>query len=333
MKNVLMICLALGLISSCNRSDKNKTVTESTASLRLNWLTTCSFAGEVVGAEKFAESNSIKLTLDKGGPGLDPIKLVESGVNTFGVAGADLVLSANDKGADFVIIGLVNYNSPGVWVSKAEKNIKSVEDIKQSTRIGELPGGNMIYLYEVMLKKTGLERNKNFKPVSIPFELKNFISGDECDLRPIFNYEVLPELDMLGIKYNVLEPKNLGIVFKGPAYFCKRETIEKNPELVQGFINAMIQGWEYSLQNSREAIAALEKFDNSINEEKELLGLQIGKSYFEGHDGKVLYSDKTSWELMVKDMKDLGFLKNDVDINKVLDLSFVEKYYSAQKEN
>jgi NitT/TauT family transport system substrate-binding protein len=109
------------LISSCNW---NKKTSKSEASLRLNWLTTCSFAGEVVGAEKFAEENSLKLKLDKGGPGLDPIKLVESGVNTFGVAGADLVLSANDKGGDFVIIGLVNYNSPGVWVSKAEKNIK-----------------------------------------------------------------------------------------------------------------------------------------------------------------------------------------------------------------
>ena len=332
MKKLIVSCLIIGLVSSCNWFNKSKN-SETEASLRLNWLTTCSFAGEVVGAEKFAEKNSITLRLDKGGPGLDPMKLVESGVNTFGVAGADLVLSANDKGADFVIIGLVNYNSPGVWVSKAEKNIKSVEDIKPSTRIGELPGGNIIYLYEVLLKKTGLERNTSFKPVPIPFELKNFISGDECDLRPIFNYEVLPELDMLGIKYNVLEPKNLDINFKGPAYFCKRETIEKNPELVQSFINTMIQGWEYSLTNPKEAISSLKKFDNSINEEKELLGLQLGKSYFEGYDGKVLYSDKNSWELMIKDMKDLGFLKNDVELNKVLDLSFVEKYYTNKKEN
>ena len=334
MKKLIISCLILSLTASCSwNNDKDKTTAVREASLRLNWLTTCSFAGEVVGAEKFAEANNISLSIDKGGPGLDPMKLVESGVNTFGVAGADLVLSANDKGADFVIIGLVNYNSPGVWVSKTDKNIKSIDDIKPNTRIGELPGGNMLFLYEVLLKKTGLERNKSFKPEPIPFELKNFISGDECDLRPIFNYEVLPELDMLGIKYNVLEPKNLGIDFKGPAYFCKRETIEKNPELVQSFINTMIQGWEYSLTNPKEAISLLKIFDNSINEEKELLGLKLGKSYFEGYDGKVLYSDNNSWELMIKDMKDLGFLKNNVELKKVLDLSFVEKYYSTQKEN
>jgi len=327
MKKLIVSLLVVCLFCSCvNRSKQ-----ADEASLRLNWLTTCSYAGEVLGAEKFAEGNSLKLTIDKGGPGLDPIKLVESGVNTFGVAGADLVLMANDKGADFVIIGLVNYDSPGVWVSKAEKNIKSVADIKPDTRIGELPGGNIIYLYEVFLKKTGLVRNVNFKPITIPFELKNFIAGDECELRPIFNYEVLPEFDLLGIEYNLLEPKNLGIEFKGPCYFTKRFTLEKNPELVQSFINTMIEGWDYALANNQEAAAALKRFDNSINEEKEIMGLQVGKSYFQGYDEKLLYSDTKSWETMIADLKDLGFLKNDVDLSKVLDLSFVESYYSKAK--
>jgi NitT/TauT family transport system substrate-binding protein len=325
MKKVICGLVMLSLLSSCGFNKKEKT---DEASLRLNWLTTCSYAGETVGSEKFAEKNSIKLRIDKGGPGLDPIKLVESGVNIFGVAGADLVLMANDKGADFVIIGLVNYNSPGVWVSKAEKNIKTIADIKPDTRIGELPGGNMLYLYEVFLKKTGLQRNVNFKPVTIPFELKNFIAGDECELRPIFNYEVLPEFDLLGIKYNVIEPKNIGIEFKGPCYFCKRSLLAENPELVQNFVNTMIEGWQYALENPKEAIAALKRFDNSIDERKELIGLQVGRNYLEGYDGKLLYSDVKSWNNMIADMQDLGFLKKNIDINNVLNQSFVEKYYS-----
>lgn len=326
---IILMLLTIA-ITSCNLFSSKKDNSYK-ASLRLNWLTTCSFAGEVVGMDRFAKENGLDLQLDKGGPGVDPIKLVQSGTNTFGVAGADLILAANDKGADFVIIGVVNYNSPGVWVSKAEKNIKSIKDIKPSTRIGELPGGNIIYLYEVFLKKTGLVRNRDFTPVTIPFELKNFISGDECDLRPIFNYEVLPELDMLGIKYNLIEPKNLGIDFKGPSYFCKRSTIESNPELVQKFINTMIEGWGYALNHPNEAIADLKKFDNSISEEKEIKGLEIGKPYFEGFDGKLLYSDTASWEHMISDMRTLGFLNKDVDIKKVLDLDFVNNYYSKAK--
>lgn len=329
---IIVALLVIAAITGYFILKNNQQPKELNTSLRLNWLTTCSYAGEASGMYKFAEENGIKLKIDKGGPGLDPLKLVQSGTNTFGVAGADLILAANDKGGDFVIIGVVNYNSPGVWVSKADKNIKSVSDIKPTTRIGELPGGNMIYLYEVFLKKAGLVRNKNFTPVPIPFELKNFIADDECDLRPVFNYEVLPELDMLGIKYNVIEPKNLGIDFKGPAYFCKRETIQKHPELVQKFINTMIEGWQFALQNPKGAITFLKKFDNSVNEEKELKGLEIGKSYFEGYDGKLLNTDTTSFNNMISEMKALGFLSKDVDISKVLDLDFVNNYYEKEKK-
>jgi len=94
----------------------------------------------------------------------------------------------------------------------------------------------------------------------------------------------------------------------------------------------LIEGWTYALAHPESAIASLKKFDNSINEKKELLGLQIGKEYLQGYDGKLLYSDTESWEKMIADMKDLGFLKDDVDLSKVLDLSFVEHYYSKIKE-
>ncbi len=332
MTRYIFIALSALLLGGCKSGhdgqDKNGV---DNASVRLNWLTTCSFAGEVAGAEKFAAKNSLNLKLETGGPGVDPIKLVQAGQNTFGLAGADLVLSANDKGGDFVIIGLVNYDAPGVWVSKAEKNIKSISDIKPSTRIGELPGGNMIYLYEVFLKKAGLVRNKNFKPVPIPFELQGFIAGDECELRPIFIYEVLPQLELAGIKYNVIEPKTLGISFKGLVYFCKRETVEKRPQMVQNFVNTMIDGWTYALANPDSSIALLKKFDNAVNEKRELLGLAAGRTYFEGYQGRLLNSDRQSWEAMIKDMRELGFLKNDVKLDRVLDLSFVEKYYANKK--
>lgn len=333
MKNITLITICILLINAC-KLDPNKGASEQlNASLRFNWLTTCSYAGEVVGAEKFDSINSLNLRLDKGGIGVDPIKLVQADENTFGLAGADLVLMANDKGADFVIIGLANYDSPGVWVSKKEKNITNVSDITPDTRIGELPGGNMIYLYEVFLKKNGLKRNEDFKPVPIPFELTSFIQGDECDLRPIFIYEVLPELDMLNIEYNVIAPKDFGVSFKGLAYFCKRETLDKNPELVQKFINTIIEGWSYALKNREAAISSLQKFDGSVNKEKELLGLKAGEPYFSGYEGKLLYSDKESWKEMINDMRQLGFLQKDVDLDKVLNLSFVDKYYQSKNSN
>lgn len=299
------------------------------ASVRLNWIPSCSFSGEILGTRDYAKSNGISLKLEAGGPGVDPIKLVQSGVNTFGVVGADLVLVANDKGADFVIIGLVSYNSPGVWVAKEEKGIKTVADVK-GKRIGELPGGNMQYLYEVFLKKTGLKRGQDFTPVPIPFDLKTFITQDDCDLRPVFVYDEPSDLTLQGIKYTVIEPKNFGIQFKGICYFCTRETITKQPDLVQRFINTMAQGWQSALADPDTAIAALKEFDGSIKVEKELIGLKTGAAYFAGFQNRVLATDKESWQAMSQIMLELGFLKTTPDLNRTLQMQFVEAFHRGK---
>lgn len=333
MKKIIILFVFAAALFSCKSDKKDKQIAGESypeASVRLNWIASCSFAGEITGAKEFANKNKINLKVDTGGPGLDPIKLVQSGVNTFGVAGADLVLAANDKGAELIVIGLVSYDSPGVWLAKKEKNINTIDDIK-GKRIGELPGGNMQYLYEVFLKKTGLIREKDFTPVSIPFELKNFISQDECDLRPVFIYDEPSALELNNIDYTLIEPKDFGIQFKGLCYFTKKETITENPKMVQSFINTMIDGWKESLERPEVAINNLKEFDNTINVEKELIGFQRGLNYFQGYKGRLLNTDLDSWSAMANDMKSLGFLKNDPNLSVVIDLSFVENYYYKNK--
>ena len=46
-----------------------------------------------------------------------------------------------------------------------------------------------------------------------------------------------------------------------------------------------------------------------------------------GYEGKLLYSDTDSWTVMIDDMKDIGVIKNDIDVEKIIDMSFVENYY------
>lgn len=331
-KIILGTFLILLVSITCkNDSKKNSgSLILDKASVRLNWIPSCSFVGEITGAKEYAKENNIDLSIKTGGIGLDPIKLVLSGEDDFGVAGADLVIAANDKGAELVIIGLVSYNSPGVFLSKKDKNINSINDFK-GKRIGELPGGNMQYLYEVFLMKTNLNRKEDFTPVQIPFDLKNFIVSDECDIRPVFIYDEPAQLDIEGIEYNIFEPKSVGIDFKGLSYFCKKSTIKKNPKLVQKFINTMAQGWIKAIKNPDICIKNLKEFDKTISEKKELLGLKRGLSYFGGYDGKVLYSDSQSWLNMIKNMKSLGFIKNDVNLDELLEFKFVENFHQQNK--
>lgn len=326
MKKAILIIAVLATILSCNEgSNKNTTDHKGlSTTLKLNWIFTGSFAPEAYGKDKFAHSHNLDLTIEPGGQGKDPLKLV--GDNEFGTASADEVLRANDKGGDFIIIGLINYNSPACFISQQNKNIKTPKDMEGKT-VGILPFGSTGLIYKIMLKKNNVDQSK-IKEVTVYPDLKIFLSGKSHDVQPAFIYDETVSLDLEGIKYNVLEPKNLGVLFHGPCYFTTRNTVEKNPELVQAFINTVADGVNGAIRSPAEAVKSLKKLSPDINEKRELMVWEKGIEYYKGYNGKPLTSDIDSWNEMVKELIEFKELKAAPDLNKVLNFSFIEKYYT-----
>ena len=297
------------------------------ASIRFGWIPSASFSGEVAGMRKFAESHNLDLKCEAGGPGLNSIQLVQTGQNTFGTLAADEVLAANDKGADFVIVGVINYISPGGFVSLLDKNIKTPKDF-EGKRVGLLPFGSTTLLYESLLKKNNVDKKK-IQEITISPDLKPFLSG-AYDVHPVFVYDETVTLDQQGIKYNLIEPKDFGVKFKGPVYFCKRETLEKNPELVRAFVETMADGWNYAIKNPDSAIAMLKEFAPEVDTVRERQVLAKAIPYYSAYNGQPINSDLESWREMVTELKDLKVIRNDVDLNKLLYLKFINDYYQKK---
>lgn len=295
------------------------------ASLRFGWIPSASFAGEIVGMNKFATNHNLSLICEAGGPGLNSIQLVQTGQNTFGTLAADEVLAANDKGADFIIIGVINYYSPGGFVSLVEKNIKSPKDLV-GKKVGILPFGSTTLLYKSMLKGNNIE-SKKITEITVSPDLKPFLRGI-YDVQPVFVYDETVTLDMENVKYNLIEPKNFGVILKGPVYFCKRETLEKNPEMVKAFVETMAEGWNYAINNIDSSIALLKQFAPEINPVREKQVLLKAIPYYTLYKGQPLNSDYESWGETVEELKDLGVIKNEVDIKKIIKLDFIQKYYN-----
>src|SRR5690348_8943537 len=108
-----------------------------TVTLRQEWFPNSNYAGAVFAAREFATRNGIRLVVQPGADNIDPIKLVLSGESTFGDAGADRVIQANQKGADLVVIGVLNNNNPTVFLAKQDQGIKTPSDFV-GKRVGVL---------------------------------------------------------------------------------------------------------------------------------------------------------------------------------------------------
>lgn len=328
MKSILTGLLTASLIlTGCGGPETTKrqeVPAVQKASLRFSWFATASFSGEVTGMTKFAKANGLDLKCEVGGPGVNPITLVQTGQNTFGTHSADEILSAIDKGADLVIIGVVNYNSPGGFVSLASKNIRTPKDLEGKT-VGMLPFGSTTLLFESLIRANHLDRSK-IKDLTVSPDMKPFLDG-QYDVHPVFVYDETVTLDAQGIKYNLIEPKDFGVSFRGQCYFCKRETLEKQPELVKAFIKSMAEGWAYALAHQSEAIDMLKAFASDVDKDRELKVLAKGADYFRGYQGRLLDCDDAAWASMIAELMTAGVIKSQPDIKRVIRMEVVRALY------
>lgn len=323
MKKIAIILILIAFVfSSCDYFNKKKhNSTLMKASLIQEWFPYSGYAGEVMAVYETSKNNNIEINLKQGSDNIDPLKLVISGESDFGVASADRILQADEKGADLVVIGVVNYKSPTCFLSKSEKNIKTPKDFENKT-VGILTGTNTELIYKI-LKNVSSLNSSSIKEVEIPFDLGTFISG-AYDVRPAFIYDETVSLDLKHISYNILRPEDFGVDFIGTVYFTKRKTIEENPELVKRFIKSIKEGWELTLKEPEKAIKYLKEYDPNIDKNRELLSLKKGLPYFEGENNQVLFASKSRWEHMTSELIKLGFIKT-FNFDKTVDYEFIEQ--------
>jgi NitT/TauT family transport system substrate-binding protein len=294
--------------------------------LRQEWFANASYLGEVVAINETDSLSGLDINLIEGADDVDPIKMVISGRDKFGVCGADRVFTANETGADLVVIGAVNYINPTCFIALEKWNVKTPKDF-ENKKVGVFTGNNTEMIYRTLVRKAGLDKNK-LNEVEAPFDLGSFIAGT-YDIRPAYIFDETVSLDKEAIKYTIVKPQDYGVSFIGTVYFTKRSTVENEPELVQKFVNSIAQGWELALQNPEKALKYLAAYNKTIDINRERASFKAGIDYFIGENGKVLTSDIQKWKQMGSDLKDLGVIKA-FNADKFINNSFIDNYHNKK---
>lgn len=327
MKKTLLSLLFVIFTIGCGQTgNTDKTVTS--ASLRFDWIANMNFIGDVYALNETAAKNGLNLKCEEAGFGVDPVKLVISGTNDFGIVSLEQLYMANEKGADLVAIGVINDLSPTVLLAKGSDTLTKPKDL-EGKKVGINPGGATEFVYRAFVKQNSVDKSKIVE-IPVDFDLKNFING-QYDVRLAFAFIEPLDLKQAGIEYSILKPVDFGVKFPGRVYFTKRDTITRKPELVQAFINSVAEGWELALENRSKSIEYLKKFDDKVDSARETSSLDLGVSYFTGYNNKVLTFDKDSILRSAQTLVDLGVIK-PADFSAVLNDSFITKYHQQKSE-
>lgn len=301
---LILLLSLLSLLSGCRGCRRGPSV----AILQREWTANAEFAGDV-WASKVGGKHGIALDTREGSEVIDPIKMVRTNAAQFGVASSDRVLRENSGGAGLVILGTASYRSPVVFLVHPKSGIKSPADFK-GRRIGIQAGTNTDLVFRSLIKTAGVS-SESMKVVESGWGTTNFETG-ALDVLAAFDYDEPVQLTLKNVPYETVEPERNQVRFVGTVYFTSRALTDREPKLVQAFMDSLVDGWTQSLANPREAIEHLAARFPAVDKRKELLSLQRGIPYFAGENRRLLYASQDRWNEMGRQLVSLGVLKTFV---------------------
>lgn len=311
---IILALLAFLFIKSNENEQLEKT------SLRLKWVSQAQFAGYYSAQQEgYYEDENLSVTIEPAGPNISPIQSVVSGINEFGIAGAEQIITAIDNGVPIVAIAVIYRETPEALVSKKSLNIKTPKDL-----IGKTVGvvyDNDENLYRLLLKKNGIDE-KSIKEVPAITGISQVMTN-QVDAKMAYEMNDAVLLTIEGEKVNVLKFRDYGVKVYADTIFTTNDMVEKNPEKVRKFLKASIKGWEYAINNPEESVSQLIEINPALNYEHQL-GYLKGSIPLIMTDSEIGQSNAEVWGNMIDNLYENKMIKNKIDASSVFTNEFLK---------
>ncbi len=301
-------------------------------STRLKWLPGATYAGNFVASRKgFWRRRGLDVKIEPGGFELDSIKLVATGVNDFGVTGADQLLLARAKGVPIVAFAMILQRTPVGWMAKADSGITTPKDFL-GRKVGAKYGTNTEILFDALFRKLGLDPGK-VKRVPVKFDIMPLLTG-QVDVLPVYVNAEPVWAENQGVKVVTILPSDYGVNLYGNVYFTTEKMIKKQPKLVQAFCSGILEGWTWTAEHPEEAAKLLVQANPKLKEAEQLKVLRRTIPFLKLADGtlKVGWMNDEGWRATRDLLAEGGMLPADFDIAPAYTMRFVDLYYKQEND-
>ena len=238
------------------------------ASLALQWLTQCQFAGYYVALDKgFYRREGIDLTIIPGAPDVNPIYLVSSGIADFGTKWLADFLAAKDKGFPIISIAQILQSNGLILLAKAKSGIRTPEDL-MGKKLGIWFFGNETQFFALMHKRN-ISLNKMHID-ALKWSIKPFLDGKFDVVMAMTYNEYLRVLDS-GYEekdINIIDFSQYDLNFPGQVIFTNTATLKNRQDLCVRMVRASLQGWKWAMEHPEEAVDIVLKYDETRSLQK-----------------------------------------------------------------
>ncbi|MEE0831369.1 MAG: ABC transporter substrate-binding protein [Longicatena sp.] len=320
------LCIALCLLMCACSSQPNESSLQ-TATLVLDFVPNTNHTGFYVALEKgWYEEEGIDLNIIEPGNDGTSITLVGAGKGEFGVSYQEDVTyakSAADPLPITAIATIVQENTSG-FVSLKEANIHSPKDFEGKVYAGwQAPSEESVI--EAVMKQDGANI-ANLTMVGA--DGSGFASlGKSVDLQWEYEGWAVIKGRMEGYDLNFIPLKDLDerLNYYTPLIIGNNAVLEKNPELAKAFMRATTKGFEFAIENPKEAAAILSKYIP----EYDLAFIEASQEYlsarYQGNASKWGVMEDRVWDQYTSFMVESGLISEMIPASAQYTNKFIEE--------
>ena len=274
------------------------------------------------------KDEGLDLTLVTGFGADKTMTAVISGEADIGFMGAEASVYAYQEGATDPVVNFaqLTQRAGNFLVAREEMPDFKWEDLKDKKVLGGRKGGMPEMVFEYILRKNGLDPQKDLM-IDQSIDFGSTAAAFSGDTSSDFTVEFEPSataLEKEGAGYVVA---SLGVdsgYVPYTSYSAKTSYMEKNPEIIQKFTDALQKGMEYVQKHTPEEIAKV--IAPQFAETDLGTVTTIVKRYYDQDTWKSnLIFEKESFELLEDILEDAGELKERVPYENLITTEYAAK--------
>lgn len=324
----ILIAVILGLsliLSGCNKGSTSQQLTK----IRLSEVTHSIFYAPqyVALSQGFFEEEGLEIELYNGQGADKVMTAVLTGQADIGFAGPEASVYVYNEGKeDYSVIFAQLTNGDGTFLMGREPDPDfKWSDVKGKTIIGGRKGGMPEIILQYVLRNNGLIPGEDvIIDTTMQFAaMPGAFMGGQGDYVIIFE-PTASEMEKEGKAYILASLGESSGEVPYTAYFASKDYIEKNPEIIQKFTNAIYKGQRWVENNTPEEIAKALK-PHFPDTDEEILATVVER-----------YKNQNSWKkdpiLLEKDLgvlqkalQDAGELDKLAPYDKIVTTKFAEE--------
>jgi NitT/TauT family transport system substrate-binding protein len=323
---LLLRALMAGLVLAAASQAAAQTLDK--LSFGTNWVAEAEHGGFFqAAADGTYKSYGLDVTIVPGGPNVNNRALLIAGKLDFFMSANTLQsFDAVANNVPVLAIAAMFQKDPQVFLAHPESKVTKLEDLKPLTLFVSKEG--VVSYFQWLKSEYGFAEEK-IKPYT--FNAQPFLADKKSAMQGYVTSEPYAVEKQAGFKPTIVLLADYGFNTYSTLIETRRDFTEKNPDLVQRFVDASVIGWyNYLYGDNKPANDMIKKLNPEMTDD--LLAYSVGKMKENGivdsgdslQNGIGAMTDERMANFFDK-MVRAGVVKRDIDFHKAYTLRFINK--------